>query len=91
VKSRNRNHINGYHGSSKDECIYCCRPNAPENQICPERSKVVDGEEAYDLRELSLCRRLMKTLKGKERSMFEHILFMADIDLDGDQDERNND
>lgn len=33
------NHINGYHGSSKDECLYCGKFNADESKKCKERKK----------------------------------------------------
>lgn len=32
-------HVNGYHGSSKDECIYCRMFDAPEHVVCPVKAQ----------------------------------------------------
>lgn len=72
-----RNHINGYHGSDKDQCIWCGEPNANESKECPVKTAKVDKEQAEEAEFQKSVKKLRKSLCKANREILDELICRA--------------
>lgn len=72
VFGKDVNHSWGYHGSSKDCCIWCGSGES-ENQVCPTRKAQVEREEKKANKFRQDLQNLYKKLDRKERKIIREL------------------